>query len=165
MTTLLAGLAGTILLALSFAVLDWYRGSGSSSLVDGGYADLRDVNTLAQLYGFHAPLILRAYFSWLAFALFLVGVLGAGASALRPPPGLIGRWVGAVGGFGGFVATCWAMQSLSSAVTQRHGITVLTGSRAGLWSCLIGFLLLGAAAAFGLRSPEGDAPAARPRAR
>lgn len=136
---------------LAFAVLDWYHGVGAASLIDGTFADLRDVNTLAQLYGVHAPIILRAYFGWLALALFVAAVIGLGVSALRAPFGRIGRWIGAVAGFGGFAATCWAMQSLSAAVTERHGITVLTGSRAGLWCCLGGYLLLGAASAGGVR--------------
>lgn len=142
---------GAVLLALAFAVLDWYQDSVGATLVAGTFADLRDVNTLVQLYGLSAPLILRVYFDWLALTLLLLVVAAFAATMISGPFGVAARIVGALAGAAGVIATCWAMQDLSTRVAGRHGFTVFTDARLGLWCALAGYALLGLAAGIGLR--------------
>lgn len=147
---LLAGL-GAGLVALALAVLPWYRDSVGSSIVRGSYRDLRDVLTLAELYGLDAPVILRLYFGWLPAAL-LLGLLGAIAATLgRPPLRTAGRLAAPLLGAVAIVATWWALADLWDRVAGRTGPGILGDSRSGLWAILLGFALLGLAGAIGLR--------------
>jgi hypothetical protein len=146
----LLGGIGAIGLALSFTALTWYSRSGTT-LVAGSFGDLRDVTTLARIYGLHAPLILRAYFSWLALAAFVVAVALVAATAAPRQLGLAARIGAPIAGGAGIALTCWAMQDLSDRVTGRSGITVFTNAGVGLWACLLGFAALGLSGAIGLR--------------
>jgi hypothetical protein len=148
---LLLAAAGVVLLMLAYAVVDWYDDGPNATLLAGSFADLRDVSTLARAYGLHAPLIVRSYFAWLAFALLIAAVLAVAATLLPRPAGIAARVGGAVIGGLGMIATCWAMQDLSTRVTGRHGITVFTDAGLGIWFCLAGYVLLGLAAGLGLR--------------
>jgi hypothetical protein len=141
---------GAIGLALSFTALTWYSRSGTT-LVAGTFGDLRDVTTLARIYGLHAPLILRAYFSWLALAAFIGAVALVGATAAPRRLALLARIAAPIAGAAGIALTCWAMQDLSDRVTGRSGITVFTDASIGLWACLLGFAALGLGGAIGLR--------------
>jgi hypothetical protein len=147
---ILLGGAGAIGLALSFTALTWYSRSGTT-LVAGTFGDLRDVTSLARIYGLHAPLILRAYFSWLALAAFIVAVALVGATAAPRRLAVAARVAAPIAGATGVALTCWAMQDLSDRVTGRSGITVFTNASVGLWACLLGFAALGLSGAIGLR--------------
>lgn len=149
-TVLLAGLGG-VLVALALAVLPWYDDAAGSSIVGGSYRDLRDVETLAELYGLHAPLVLRLYFDWLPAALLVTAIAlvaaTAGPPALRRPARIASPILAAAS----MVTTCWALQNLWDRVGGRGGFSIAGDSRIGMWGGLAGFALLGVAGALGLR--------------
>lgn len=150
-SAILLGGLGAMLVALALTVLPWYDEAPGSSIIRGGYRDLRDVLTLAELYGLHAPLILRLYFGWLPAALLiaLIAAVGAtaGPTALRRPARIAAPLIGAASA----IATCWALQNLWSRVGSRSGLSIAADSRVGMWAVLLGFALLGVAGAIGLR--------------
>lgn len=147
---LLTGL-GVGLVTLALAVLPWYDSSANSSIVGGSYRDLRDVTTLARLYGLHAPLVLRLYFGWLPLALLIASIAVVGATAgprgVRPAARIAAPILAA----GAMITTCWALQNLWDRVGRRGGFSIAGDSRIGMWAVLIGFALLGLAGALGLR--------------
>lgn len=150
-SAVLLGGAGVCLIALALTVLPWYDDSPGSSIVAGSYRDLRDVETLAELYGLRAPLVLRLYFGWLPAALLLGAIaaaaLSAGPRAVRAPARIAAALLGA----SGVVLTCWALQNLWDRVGGRSGFSILHDSRLGLWCVLAGFALVGCSGGLGLR--------------
>ena len=147
---LLAGL-GAVLVALALAVLPWYDSSAGSSIVGGSYRDLRDVETLAELYGLRAPLVLRLYFGWLPAAFLIASIAAAAATAGPPVRRRAGRIAAPVLGAASILVTCWALQNLWNRVGGREGLSIAGDSRIGMWAALIGFALLGLGGAIGLR--------------
>lgn len=147
---LLAGL-GVVLVALALTVLPWYDNAAGSSIVGGSYRDLRQVETLAELYGLPAPLVLRLYFGWLPAALLIAAIAvvaaTAGPPAVRRPARIAAPLLGAAS----VITTCWALQNLWSRVGGRGGFSIAGDARIGMWGVLIGFALLALAGALGLR--------------
>ncbi|MCW2604587.1 MAG: hypothetical protein JWN61_2722 [Pseudonocardiales bacterium] len=147
---LLAG-TGVVLVALALAVLPWYDSAAGSSIVGGTYRDLRDVETLAQLYGLRAPLVLRLYFGWLPAVLLVASIAAVGATAGPPSMRRTARVLAPLLGLAALIATCWALQNLWDRVGGRAGFSIAGDSRIGMWAALLGFALLGLAGAIGLR--------------
>jgi hypothetical protein len=149
-SVLLAGL-GVVLVALALAVLPWYDNSAGSSIVGGMYRDLRDVETLGELYGLQAPLVLRLYFGWLPAALLVALIVAVAATAgparVRRPARIAAPILAAAS----VLTTCWALQNLWHRIGGRAGFSIASDSRIGMWAVLLGFALLGLAGAVGLR--------------
>jgi hypothetical protein len=134
-TVLLAGF-GVVLVALALAVLPWYDNSAGSSIVGGTYRDLRDVETLGELYGLRAPLVLRWYFGWLSAALLVALIVAVAATA---GPALVrrpARIAAPIHAAASVLTTCWALQNL----WHRIGGRCCWGSRCwelrARWACV-----------------------------
>lgn len=141
--------AGTALVVLAVASLQWYRVSRGTDVAGSGFT-FRDLQQDADELG--AP-VAAAYFNWLAFALGLaVAVAGILANVPNPLSGLL-RVLGFLVGIAGVVGTYYALAQLFDAQHAAGGTahSVVDNASYGLWSALAGFLLAGIGAALGPR--------------
>jgi hypothetical protein len=167
-SALVAG-AGSVLLAASFTVLQWYRKDYGSVGGGGSKARFHDIHdsldTLQhQLKGnpFKSFIDLGfapSYYSWLAWTLLALAVAATAVAVSPLGTGLVRGGAAVVGAVGAGV-TLWNLQlfTFNAQLRGEMGSSVPDGywewfkhTSFGAWAALAGFLLLAAAALIGPR--------------
>lgn len=129
-------LLGGIVLVVSFTTLEWFKGS----VTFGDISDAVDAGGSATGFG-------EAYFDWLAWTFFIVGLVAAIVASF-PSPAL--RAVRAIGAVVGFAAAGLTFLAIDPGDNGSYG-DAIGDARIGFYFAVVGFLLIGIGAAIGPR--------------
>lgn len=140
-------LIGTAVTVIAFTGLDWFDGNRSSS-----FHSIHKVINAASAVGVGSPPVAKAYFSWLGWALLALTIVLA-LLAATPAIGGPFRIAGVIAVVGAVVVTFIAIKVFKESAllgSAYHGYgAYLKHARAGFYTAVLGFVLIGIAAAIG----------------
>lgn len=140
-------LIGTAVTVIAFTALDWFDGNRSSS-----FHSVHKVIDAAAAVGVGSPPVAKAYFSWLGWALLALTIVLA-LLAATPTIGGPFRIAGVAAAVAAVVLTFIGIKVFKESAmlgSAYHGYaSYLKHARAGFYTAVLGFVLIGIAAAIG----------------
>lgn len=140
-------LIGTVATVVAFTGLDWFNGSKSST-----YHQIHNIITIGEANGVGATAIAKVYFSWLGWLLLALTIMMA-LLAATPTIGGPFRILGVVAAVVSVVLTFVAIKIFKADTLLGLNLSTyseyLKNARAGFYTAVLGFVLIGIAAAIG----------------